>query len=65
MYMYFVHLPVLEDPSKKCQKMGYSRVLLDCSVALDDIEDYMMDSVKVGLKYGEPCYTLNDGCNTK
>ena len=42
-----------------------SSTILDCSVTLNDVEDNMMDSLKVGLKYGEPCYTLNDGCNTK
>ena len=42
----------------------FSSTILDCSVALKDVEDNMIDSVKVGLKYGEPCYTLTDGCNT-
>ena len=41
-----------------------SSTILDCSVAFNDVEDNMMDSVKVGLKYGEACYTLSDGCNT-
>ena len=41
-----------------------SSTILDCSVVLDDVDDNMMDSVKVGLKYGEPCYTLRDDCNT-
>ena len=63
-YMYFVHLPVLVDPSKMSEHGLFSSTVLDCSVALDDVEDNMMDSVKVGLKYGEPCYTLSDGCNT-
>ena len=40
-----------------------SSTILDCSVALNDVEDNMMDSVKVGLKYGELCYTLGDSCN--
>ena len=65
MYMYFVHLPVLVDPSKIVRNGLFSGTILDCSVALNDVEDnIMMDSVKVGLKYGEPCYTLSDGCNT-
>ena len=43
----------------------FSSTILDCFVALNDVEDnLMMDSVKVGLKYGEPCYTMSDGCNT-
>ena len=42
----------------------FSSARLDCSVALSDVEDSMMDSVKVGLKDGGPCYTLSDGCNT-
>ena len=41
----------------------FSSTILDCSVALND-EDNMVDSVKVGLKYGELCYTLSDGSNT-
>ena len=64
MYMSFRHLPVLVDPSKNVRNGLISSTILDCSVALNDIEDNMMDSVKVGLKYGEPCYTLSDGCNT-
>ena len=50
------------------QKMSenglFSTTILDGSVALSDVEDNMMGSVKVGLKNGEPCYTLSDGCNT-
>ena len=42
----------------------FSSTILDCSLALSDVEGNMMDSVKVGLKYGEPCYILSDGCNT-
>ena len=45
----------------------FSSIILGCSVALNDVGDnniIMMDSVKVGLKYGEPFYTLSDGCNT-
>ena len=44
----------------------FSSTILDCSVALNDVEDnnIMMDAVKVGLKCGEPCYTLSAGCNT-
>ena len=44
MYMYFVHLPVLVDPSKKMsEKVLFSSTILDCSVALNDVEDNMMD----------------------
>ena len=41
----------------------FSSAIRDRSVALNDVEDNRMDSVKVGLKYGELCYTLSDGCN--
>ena len=64
MYMYFVHLPVLVDPAKMSENGLFLSTIPDCSVALNDVKDNMMDSVKVGLKYGEPCYTLSDGCNT-
>ena len=42
----------------------FSGTILDCSVTLNDVEDKMIDSVKVGLKCGEPCYTLSDGGKT-
>ena len=42
----------------------FSSTILDCSVALNGFEDNMIDSVKVGLKYGELGYTISDGCNT-
>ena len=38
----------------------FSSTIFDCSVALNDVEDSMMDSVEVGLKYGEPS-VLNTG----
>ena len=63
-YMYFVHLPVLVDPSKMSENRLFSSTILHCSVALNNVEDNMMDSVIVGLKFGEQCYTLSDGCNT-
>ena len=64
MYIYFVNLPVLADPSKMSENGFFSRTILDCSVALNDVENNMMDSANVCLKYGESCYTLSNGCNT-
>ena len=45
MYMYFVRIPVLVDPSKMSENVLFSSTILDCSVALNDVEDNMMDSV--------------------
>ena len=43
MYMYFVHLPALVDLSKMSENGLFSSTKLDCSVALNDVEDNMMD----------------------
>ena len=64
-YLYFVIYQYLKILQKMSENGLSSSTILDCSVAVNDVADNMMDSVKVGLKYGELCYTLSDGCNKK